>query len=49
MLTKRAFLAASLSNNTLSGKTPVVTIIVVLLAAYAIPKSRNAPAADATG
>jgi len=38
-----AFLAASLSNNTLSGKTPVVTLIVVLLAAYAIPASRHNP------
>ncbi|MEP6808632.1 MAG: VpsF family polysaccharide biosynthesis protein [Chthoniobacterales bacterium] len=37
-----AFLAASLSNNTLSGKTPTVTILVVLLVAYAIPKSRHA-------
>jgi hypothetical protein len=41
-----AFLAAALSNNTLSGKTPVVTIIVVLLAAYAIPASRHAEPID---
>jgi len=37
-----AFLLTSLSNNTLSSKTPVVTMIVVLLVAYAIPKSRHA-------
>jgi hypothetical protein len=37
-----AFLLASLSNNTLSSKTPVVTMIVVLLVAFAIPKSRHA-------
>lgn len=36
-----AFLAACLSNNTLSGKTPVVAILVVLLIAYAVPKSRH--------
>jgi hypothetical protein len=41
-----AFLAASLSNNTLSSKTPVVTILVVLLAAYAIPASRHAKPAE---
>ncbi len=41
-----AFLAASLSNNTLSGKTPTVTILVVLLVAYAIPKSRHAEPAE---
>lgn len=35
-----AFLAAALSNNTLSSKTPVVAILVVLLVAYAIPKAR---------
>ena len=36
-----AFLLTSLSNNTLSSKTPVVTIIVVLLVAFAVPKSRH--------
>lgn len=39
-----AFLAAALSNNTLSSKTPVVAMVVVLLVAYAIPKARRAPA-----
>ncbi len=36
------FLAAALSNNTLSSKTPVVTIFVVLLVCYfeAVPKKR---------
>lgn len=36
------FLAAALSNNTLSSKTPVVTIFVVLLVCYfeAVPKQR---------
>jgi hypothetical protein len=36
------FLAAALSNNTLSSKTPVVTILVVLLVCYfeAVPAKR---------
>jgi len=40
------FLAAALSNNTLSSKTPVVTIFVVLLVCYfeAVPQKRNAEA-----
>ena len=37
-----AFLLTALSNNTLSSKTPVVTIIVVLLVAFAVPRSRHA-------
>jgi hypothetical protein len=36
-----AFFAATLSNNTLSAKTPVVTILLVLLIAFAVPRSRE--------
>ena len=43
-----SFLLASLSNNTMSSKTPVVAILVVLLVAYGIPKSRHANDDSAT-
>ena len=43
-----SFLLASLSNNTMSSKTPVVAILVVLLVAYGIPKTRHAHDDSAT-